>query len=260
MVTDSIDFDRAAGYYDRTRGLPPDVIAAIVGVLAPELSGREPCLEIGVGTGRIALPLHDAGVAMAGVDLAAAMLGELLGKSGGAPPFPLALADATRLPLRDDSIGSGLCVHVLHLIPAWRHAVAELARVIRPGGVVLIDIGGTSSGDFGAIHARFCKEAELIQDSHPGANTIAEVDEAMAAHGAGARELPVVSGTGRDTTYEAVIRSFEDGIFSWTWSLDDGARKSAGAAVRTWARERFGALDRPLEHELAISFRAYDLP
>ncbi len=46
-----VNFDRAAGYYDATRGLPDAVSDAITDVLADELNGRGLCLEIGVGTG-----------------------------------------------------------------------------------------------------------------------------------------------------------------------------------------------------------------
>ena len=60
-----MNFDRAAGYYDATRALP----AAAVTELAGELAGRQPCLEIGVGTERIALPPHVAEIAMAAAEL-----------------------------------------------------------------------------------------------------------------------------------------------------------------------------------------------
>ena len=83
-------------------------------------------MEIGVGTGRIAVPLWDAGVTMTGVDLSEAMLAKLVAKTGGRVPFPIALADATQLPFKDQRFGSGIACHVLHLIPDWRRALADL--------------------------------------------------------------------------------------------------------------------------------------
>jgi ubiquinone/menaquinone biosynthesis C-methylase UbiE len=68
---ESVNFDRAAGYYDATRALSA-TMAALTGLLATELADRQPCLEIGVGTGRFALPLRAAGIAMAGTDISAA--------------------------------------------------------------------------------------------------------------------------------------------------------------------------------------------
>lgn len=134
---ESVNFDRAAGYYDATRALPAAAMAELTGVLAAELAGRQPSLEIGVGTGRFALPLRAAGVAMAGTDISAAMLRRLAANAGGRSPLPLAQADATRLPFAAGTFGSVLAVHVLHLIPDWRVAVDEAARVLRPGGALV---------------------------------------------------------------------------------------------------------------------------
>ena len=71
---DSVNFDRAVGYYDATRALPAATMEQLTGLLATELAGRQPCLEIGVGTGRFALPLHAAGIAMTGTDISGEML------------------------------------------------------------------------------------------------------------------------------------------------------------------------------------------
>src|SRR5690606_20916501 len=43
--------------------------------------------------------------------------------------------DGTRLPLADASVDAAVAVHVFHLIPGWRAVLAELARVLRPGGL-----------------------------------------------------------------------------------------------------------------------------
>jgi len=48
-----------------------------------ELAGDRPAFELGIGTGRIALPLRERGVEVHGVDLSAAMLARLRAKPGG---------------------------------------------------------------------------------------------------------------------------------------------------------------------------------
>jgi len=95
----SVAFDRAAEYYDATRGLTPEALAETVAVLSEELAGRGRCLEIGVGTGRIGLPLYRSGVAMIGLDLSRPMMSKLIEKAAG-DPFPLVQGTATRLPFR----------------------------------------------------------------------------------------------------------------------------------------------------------------
>jgi SAM-dependent methyltransferase len=49
-----------------------------------ELAGDGPVLELGIGTGRIALPLQDKGLPMHGIDASPAMVAKLRAKPGGA--------------------------------------------------------------------------------------------------------------------------------------------------------------------------------
>ncbi len=114
-------------------------------MLAGELRDRGRILEVGVGTGQVAIPLHEAGVEMTGIDLSAAMLAKLVEKGGGRPAFPLVRTDATRLPLRDEAFGGAVVRWVLHLIPDWEEAIREMVRVVRPGGVI-VSISARSRG------------------------------------------------------------------------------------------------------------------
>ncbi|MDQ1374343.1 MAG: hypothetical protein QOJ09_1681, partial [Actinomycetota bacterium] len=102
----SIVFDRAVEYYDRTRALPPEVQVKVTELLATELEGRGPVLELGVGTGRMALPLHARGVELLGVDLSEPMMHKLVDNAGGAMPFPLIKGDGLALPLPDGAAGA----------------------------------------------------------------------------------------------------------------------------------------------------------
>src|SRR5438270_631184 len=79
----SIAFDRAASFYDHTRQLSADTANRITELLRSEIEPRGGCLEIGVGTGRVAIPIVDAGISLVGVDLSLPMLQRLIEKSGG---------------------------------------------------------------------------------------------------------------------------------------------------------------------------------
>jgi len=59
----------------------PAMIEPVVDVLA-ELAGAGAALELGVGTGRIALPLSRRGVRVAGIELSPAMVAEMEGRPG----------------------------------------------------------------------------------------------------------------------------------------------------------------------------------
>ncbi|HXM55283.1 MAG TPA: class I SAM-dependent methyltransferase [Candidatus Dormibacteraeota bacterium] len=255
----SIAFDQAAPYYDRTRRLDPDVHAAVIDLLVGELRGRRRCLEIGVGTGRIAFDLHRAGVAMAGVDLSRPMLDRLVEKGGGSAPFPLAVADATALPAPSRAFAAGLACHVLHLIPQWRAAADELVRVVAPGGVVLVDIGGDAPGTGREVSRYFFAQTRLHERVRPGLNDPEELDALMVGHGLVPRLLPPVRRR-VEYTVENMIRRLEEGVLSGCWPLDEAERRQAGDATREWARQRFGAVDAPYTVEAEIEWRAYDVP
>ena len=60
----------------------PAVVEPVVDFLV-ELAGDGAALELGIGTGRIALPLAQRGVRVRGIDLSEAMVAELRAKPGG---------------------------------------------------------------------------------------------------------------------------------------------------------------------------------
>ncbi|MGD8632993.1 MAG: class I SAM-dependent methyltransferase, partial [Anaerolineales bacterium] len=52
--------------------------------LLAKLAGDGPALELGIGTGRVAIPLHEKGIKLHGIDASEAMLSKLKAKGGGA--------------------------------------------------------------------------------------------------------------------------------------------------------------------------------
>jgi SAM-dependent methyltransferase len=76
--------EAAAATYDEPTDpmFDPDVIGPTVDFLA-ELAGNGRALELGIGTGRIALPLSARGVEVHGIDLSRAMVARLRAKPGG---------------------------------------------------------------------------------------------------------------------------------------------------------------------------------
>jgi len=73
----------AAGYdNDESPMFDADEVSATVGMLAELASGGR-ALELGIGTGRIALPLSRSGVPVHGIDLSRAMVARLRVKPGG---------------------------------------------------------------------------------------------------------------------------------------------------------------------------------
>ena len=256
-MTGSVPFDRAVEYYDRTRALPPDVHRRVIDLLRSELDPRAGggVLEIGVGTGRIALSLAERGLELTGVDLSGPMLDRLVANAGGRSPVRLARADATRLPFPDDTFAAGLASHVFHLIPDWQVALDELARVVRPGGVVLVSRPG-HQGMWGDLH-RVAMEAAEIEP--PGAVVAEDIDAEAAARGMTVRTLAPLTFTWRRPP-ASVLAMMAAAQFGWTWALDAERLGLAVDAAWRWASERWDDLDQPVTSESTVVWRAHDVP
>jgi SAM-dependent methyltransferase len=122
-----------AGIYDATRGGLERGIRFAASV-APFV-GEGPVLEIGAGTGAIAKPLRDRlGRVVVGLDISAAMLAHAHRRLG-----PLvAVADAGALPVPDGAVGTVIASWVLHLVGDPGAVLAEVRRVLRPGGRLVV--------------------------------------------------------------------------------------------------------------------------
>jgi SAM-dependent methyltransferase len=262
---ESVNFDRAAGFYDTTRALPEPVMAQLLEILVPELAPRQPCLEIGVGTGRIALPLRVRGIDLAGADISEGMLRRLVANAAGLP-VPVLLADATRLPLAPESFGSMLAVHVLHLIPDWRGALEEAVRVLRPGGALIASfpgggarqrpVGPGASTPWAGVFRQAAQRHGVVR-APIGVSNPDEVagylgDRAMA------RPLPSVPVT-ETRTLGQTLRDLEEQIHSWTWPYSRAQVLAAGAEVRAWATREGFSLDEEHQVEGSLQWWAFEL-
>jgi ubiquinone/menaquinone biosynthesis C-methylase UbiE len=95
-------------------------------------------LEIGVGTGKN-LELYPPGVEVTGIDISPRMLArarEHAARVGS--PAALHLADAERLPYADASFDTVTATCVFCSVPDPVRGLREAARVVRPGGEVLL--------------------------------------------------------------------------------------------------------------------------
>jgi ubiquinone/menaquinone biosynthesis C-methylase UbiE len=256
-VGGSLSFDHAVEYYDETRGLLPDVQAATAELLAGELRGASRVLEVGAGTGVIALALAREGVPTLGIDLSHAILERLAGKARDERiRLPVVTADASSLPFASGSFDGVVMRHVLHLVAEWRPALEEVVRVLRPGGVFLVSISDYT-GLFRQLQEKFLEAsgdlpvAVGLRPDDPGG-----LEDAMAELGATGRLLPVVRGR-RTLTISAFLRNMERGVYTWTWAAPRSVRHRAVRQTRRWARQMVGRLDRPVEPEFEIEWRSF---
>lgn len=107
----------------------------LVGATSPPSAGRR-LLDAGCGTGRRLLAA-DAALAV-GVDPSAEMLAAGIGSAPCDPRYRALLGDVRALPLPDRSFDLVWCRLVLGHLPELATAYAELARVLAPGGRLIV--------------------------------------------------------------------------------------------------------------------------
>lgn len=130
-------WNRAAPDYDRAMArLERGILAGNREWIGARAHGRT--LEVAIGTGR-SLSFYGADVELTGLDLSSAMLH--LARQRAAElglSVDLRAGDAERLPFADASFDTVVCALGLCSIPRPDVAVAEMARVLRPGGSLLL--------------------------------------------------------------------------------------------------------------------------
>jgi ubiquinone/menaquinone biosynthesis C-methylase UbiE len=112
--------------------------AAIARELRAQRLGRD-VLEIGAGGGSVAKQMlsGDPELAWTAIDIDSRMTQAAATRLREFPNASAKTADATTLPFPDDSFDSVVSCLMLHHIIDWERAVAEVARVLRPGGTFL---------------------------------------------------------------------------------------------------------------------------
>jgi len=133
----------AATYDDSSEGMfDPAAVETTAGVLAG-LAGRGRALELGIGTGRIALPLARRGVEVHGIDLSRAMVARLRGKPGG-DGIPVTIGDFATATADGTFSLAYLVFNTIMNLTTQDAQVAcfrNVARHLEPGGCFVIEVG-----------------------------------------------------------------------------------------------------------------------
>ena len=128
-------YDDFAGWYERERHLPYHRMLDDLEVEIVERYGKDKdVLEVGCGTGLILDRVNDFARSAAGIDLSGGMLARAAARG-----LSVAQASATDLPIATASVDVAYSFKVLAHIPDIAGAMAEMARVVRPGGHVIAE-------------------------------------------------------------------------------------------------------------------------
>jgi SAM-dependent methyltransferase len=136
--------ERVAARYDESSAemFDPAVVDPVIDFLV-ELAGGGRALELGIGTGRIALPLAQRGVPVHGIELSKAMAARLRAKSG-AEDIGVTIGDFATTTLDETSSVAYLVFNTISNLTTQAAQVAcfrNVAAHLEPGGCFVIEVG-----------------------------------------------------------------------------------------------------------------------
>ncbi|KIF79701.1 methyltransferase, partial [Streptomyces sp. 150FB] len=104
-------------------------------------AGTRTLVDVACGTGIVTRRLRGPGRRVLGADRSPGMLA----MASGRLPNAVVTGDATRLPVGSGSVDAVVLIWLLHLLPEAAPVLAEAARVLRPGGVLITTVDKTSA-------------------------------------------------------------------------------------------------------------------
>jgi SAM-dependent methyltransferase len=206
----------------------PEVVDPVVDFLE-ELAGDGAALELGIGTGRIALPLAARGVPVHGIDLSEAMVAMLRAKPGGAD-IPVTIGDFATARVDGEFSLAYLVFNTISNLTTQDEQVAcfeNVATHLAPGGcfVIEVELPGLQRLPHGERFVVF-----HVGDTHVGVDEYDVATQGLVSHHLQRSE---------DGTYQRSSGPFR---YVWPSELDLMAR-IAGLRLRErwagWNREPF---------------------
>ena len=132
---DSKKWDRFAPFYDLSRKPDRKAYERMYAMMRPVVKGK-PVLELATGTGLIAKNIADAAKKIIATDFSPKMIAQA--KKRDVPDnVSFIVQDACDISFPDDEFDVVIISNALHVMPQPETALAEIRRVLKPGGVLI---------------------------------------------------------------------------------------------------------------------------
>lgn len=129
-------WDRWAGRYDRFMSGDKDTYAQIVNRMKKELNRNMDVLELACGTGILSVQLAGNVKMLEATDFSEEMIKQAKQKCHSSR-LHFSVQDATALPYAPETFDAVIISNALHIMPEPEKALAEIRRVLKPGGILI---------------------------------------------------------------------------------------------------------------------------
>jgi ubiquinone/menaquinone biosynthesis C-methylase UbiE len=252
-------YDIVAPTFDRDRGIPDVALEAVrtetLSAVAPLTRPR--ILDLGAGTGRIGLPFAAARDDYVGVDLSLGMLRRFAERAESRIcNLPqLVQADGQHLPFRHAAFDVVMLIQVFGGLHGWRQVLAEVKRVLRPRGLVLV---GQSTRPPAGIDAQLKWKLSNILDGlgirSDQRNVRDEVLRALLAVSEVDIRIVAAQWDAELTPNRFINRHQKGAFFS---KLPPPIKEQALHQLRAWAIKKFTSLDAAFHERHSFELRIF---
>jgi SAM-dependent methyltransferase len=237
-VPGHVDFSDNSKIYDYRHGAV--ISNELAQSLANHLRRDATIIDVGAGTGRLAVALASKGFQVFAVDPSVSMLQTIQRKSEVL--VAAVTADGTCLPFRRDSADAIVLARLLYLVADWQGLLREAKGVLRRGGILFHEWGnGDASEAWVQVREKarsLFQEAGVETPFHPGARSEFEVDSYVCDLGFHRREQ-IQAGAGPAVTLADFLNKIQSGEFSYVWNVPKDVQDFCLPQLRRWCESKF---------------------
>lgn len=243
-------YNNIAEIYDTTRSLPPTIEQQVTEFILHQVNAtpQTTFLELGIGTGLIAIPIVQKGYSYTGIDISQEMMTQIQRKLGTVPDhLTLIQADASKFSVEAHSFDVILMRHFIHIISDWQLMLSEIRRVLKSGGVYLY-----CESPWTPHQKEFEKQWETILQQQPGYQmpsfesgdraTQATVINWLTAQGA-VVETAIAAQWQVEETVGDRLALYETRDHGSCWSVSGAEFPKVMQQFRNWCRQHYGSED-----------------
>lgn len=240
-MRERVDFSANTSIYDRRHGavLTLDIARELASRGELQRDGR--VLDIGAGTGRVAIAFAGIGYRTVALDPALPMLNELRRKAP-ASQVQVVAGEGARLPFDTWHFDAVILARLLYLMSDWQIVLQQAYDRLKPGGCLFHEWG---NGEAGEVWVQIREKARMLFEAagierpfHPGARSEAEVDDYLTVLGLNrSNELRI--GPGPRTRLGDFVDKIVSGELSYIWNVPAHVRESCLPKLKKWSQNTF---------------------